>query len=195
MSFFYDEIEKSVKILKKGKILLYPTDTVWGLGCDAFNIKSVKKIYEIKNRCFSKPMILLVEKIDRLSKLVENIPDFIKKIILHKNQNKRKPLTIVYNNPKKIISKFLLNKKDNTLAIRLTVDPFCSALIRCLNKPIISTSANLSGDSTPKSFEEISHSILENIDYAVNFRREETSISRNSSILKIVSNKVKILRM
>ncbi|WP_185862839.1 L-threonylcarbamoyladenylate synthase [Blattabacterium cuenoti] len=188
---FYEEIEKSVKILKKGKSLLYPTDTVWGLGCDAFNIKAIEKIYKIKNRSFSKTMILLVESMDRLCELVEEIPFFVKKIL--QENHRKKPITIVYENPRKIVSK--LNTKDNTLAIRLTMDPFCSRLIQNLDRPIISTSANLSGFPTPKSFDEISPSILNNIDYAVNLRRKEISSYSSSSILKIVSNKVKILRM
>lgn len=191
--FFYEEIEKSVKILKKGKSLLYPTDTVWGLGCDAFNIKAIEKIYKIKNRSFSKSMILLVESMDRLCELVEEIPFFVKKLL--QENHRKKPITIVYDNPKKIVSKLNPKAKDNTLAIRLTMDPFCSRLIRNLDRPIISTSANLSGFPTPKSFCEISSSILNKIDYAVNFRRKEISSYSSSSILKIVSNKVKILRM
>ncbi|AWU44036.1 threonylcarbamoyl-AMP synthase [Blattabacterium sp. (Cryptocercus kyebangensis)] len=192
---FYEEIEKSVKILEKGKCLLYPTDTVWGLGCDAFNLNSLEKIYKIKNRNISKSMIILVENMDRLYELIENIPDLVKKIIQDNYRKKGKPITIVYKNPRKTVSKFLINNQDNTLAIRLTNDPFCSYLIKKLDRPIISTSANLSGFPTPKSFSEISSSILSKIDYSVHFRRKEKAHYNSSSILKIISNKVKILRM
>ncbi|WP_185852294.1 L-threonylcarbamoyladenylate synthase [Blattabacterium cuenoti] len=190
---FYVEIEKSVDILKKGKNLLYPTDTVWGLGCDAFNIQAIKKICEIKNRDISKSMILLVESMDRLHQLVGKISLFTKKIILNNLVKKDKPITIVYENTKKIASNFF--RQDNTLAVRLTYDPFCTCLIKNLDRPIISTSANLSGFVTPKSFSEISPYILNKTDYVVNFRREEKANYSSSSIIKVVYNKIKILRM
>ncbi|AWU45498.1 L-threonylcarbamoyladenylate synthase [Blattabacterium punctulatus] len=193
--YFYKEIEKSVKILKRGKCLLYPTDTVWGLGCDAFNLNSIEKIYKIKNRNISKSMIILVENIDRLYELIEYIPNLVKKIIQDNSIKKEKPITIVYKKPRKIVSNLLINSQDNTLAIRLTNDPFCSHLIKTLDRPIISTSANLSGFPTPKSFSEISYSILNKIDYSVNFRRREKARYNSSSILQIISNKIKILRM
>ncbi|WP_341659183.1 L-threonylcarbamoyladenylate synthase [Blattabacterium cuenoti] len=194
MSFYVveEEIERSVDILKKGKNLLYPTDTVWGLGCDAFNLQAIKKICEIKNRNFSKSMIVLVESMDRLHQLVGKIPHFTKKIILDNFLKKEKPITIVYENTKKIASNFF--RQDNTLAVRLTHDPFCICLIQNLDRPIISTSANLSGFVAPKSFSEIHPFILNKTDYVVNFRREEKVNYRSSSIIKIVSNQVKILR-
>ncbi|WP_185863400.1 L-threonylcarbamoyladenylate synthase [Blattabacterium cuenoti] len=190
---FYGEIEKSVKILKKGKVLLYPTDTVWGLGCDAFNIQAIKKICKIKNRNIYKSMILLVESIDRLHQLVGKISFFTQKIIFDNLVKKDKPITIVYENVKKMESNFF--KPYSTLAVRLTYDPFCICLIRNLDRPIVSTSANLSGFVSPKSFSEISPSILYKTDYVVNFRREEKAIYSGSSIIKIVDNQVKILRM
>ncbi|WP_185853483.1 L-threonylcarbamoyladenylate synthase [Blattabacterium cuenoti] len=191
---FVEEIEKSVEILKKGKSLLYPTDTVWGVGCDAFNIQAIKKICKIKNRTFSKSMIVLVENIDRLYQLVGEITDFTRKIIVDNIEKKNKPITIVYDHVNQIASSFL-RRKDNTLAVRLTYDPFCVCLIQNLNRPIISTSANVSGFPAPKSFSEISPSILKKIDYAVNFRRKEIANYSSSSIIKIVSDQVKILRL
>ncbi|WP_185858670.1 L-threonylcarbamoyladenylate synthase [Blattabacterium cuenoti] len=190
---FDEEIEKSVDILKKGKNLLYPTDTVWGIGCEAFNIHAINKIYRIKNRNCSKSMIILVESIDRLHQLVEYVSDFTIKILIDNFEKNKKPITIVYDHIRQIASSIL--NKENTLAIRLTNDSFCSCLIQNLDKPIISTSANLSGFSSPQYFSEISPSILSQVDYAVNLRRKEKAHYRNSSIIKIVSNKVKILRM
>ncbi|WP_185867292.1 L-threonylcarbamoyladenylate synthase [Blattabacterium cuenoti] len=190
---FYVEIEKSVNILKRGKSLLYPTDTVWGLGCDAFNIQAIKKICEIKNRNIYKSMIVLVESMDRLHQLVGTISSFTKEIIIDNINKKDKPVTIIYENAKKIPSN--LFRQDNTLAVRLTYDPFCTCLIRSLDRPIISTSANLSGFISPKSFSEISPAILSKTDYIVNFRREEKAKHSASSIIKIISNQIKILRM
>ncbi|WP_185851720.1 L-threonylcarbamoyladenylate synthase [Blattabacterium cuenoti] len=196
--FFFEEIERSTTLLKKGKCLLYPTDTVWGLGCDAFNLHAVEKIYKIKNRNLYKSMIILVENMDRLYELVEGIPDLVVKLINDNLHKRKKPITIVYENIRKTITNLfsINNKKSKTLAIRLTNDPFCVHLIRKLDRPIISTSANLSGEPTPQSFYEIHPSILNQVDYAVNFRRKEKSKYNGSSILKIVSNnKIKILRM
>ncbi|AER40507.1 MAG: threonylcarbamoyl-AMP synthase [Flavobacteriales bacterium] len=190
---FHKEIEISVKILKKGKVLLYPTDTVWGLGCDAFNLNAIEKIYKIKNRDISKSMIVLVEKIDRLYELIERIPNLVKRIIQDNHIKRKKPITIVYDNPSKKIYNLLI--RDNTLAIRLTNDLFCNSLIKELDRPIVSTSANLSGFQNPKYFSDIHPSILSKIDYAVNFRRKEKSRYNHSSIIKIISNKVKILRV
>ncbi|BAM99472.1 L-threonylcarbamoyladenylate synthase [Blattabacterium cuenoti] len=192
MSFYVEEIERSVNILRKGKNLLYPTDTVWGLGCDAFNLQAIKRICEIKNRNFYKSMIVLVESMDRLHQLVGKIPHFTKKIILDNFVKKEKPITIVYENTKKIASNFF--RQDKTLAVRLTHDPFCICLIQNLDRPIISTSANFSGFITPKSFSEIHPFILNKTDYVVNFRREEKMNNRSSSIIKIESDQVKILR-
>lgn len=190
---FYEEIQISVEILKNGKILLYPTDTIWGLGCDAFNINAIKKIYKIKNRKISKPMIFLVESIDRLLNLVDKISDFNIKIISDNIKYRKKPITIIYDHViEKITSNFF---GKNSLAIRLTNDPFCTHLIKKLDRPIISTSANISGFSPPKYFHEISTYILKNIDYAVNIRRNEKSNYTSSSIIKIISKEIKILRL
>ncbi|WP_185855647.1 L-threonylcarbamoyladenylate synthase [Blattabacterium cuenoti] len=192
--FLKKEIDNSVSFLKKGKSLLYPTDTVWGLGCDAFNEDAVKKIYEIKNRNYSKSMILLVESMNRLSELVGKIPDFTKKIIYENFVRNKKPITIVYEVQKNIKYDFLVEKPKRTLAVRLTHDFFCTCLIKNLNRPIISTSANLSGFDSPESFYDINPYILGKIDYSVNIRRKERAFYKNSMILKILSDKIKIIR-
>ncbi|WP_185883062.1 L-threonylcarbamoyladenylate synthase [Blattabacterium cuenoti] len=190
---FQDEVDQSVKFLKNGKNILYPTDTVWGIGCDAFDINAVKKIYRIKNRSFSKPMIILVDKIDRLYELLgKKISIFTQQLILYNDQINQKPITIIYQVKKRIFDKFFY--KGNTLAIRLTHDPFCKCLIQKLNRPIISTSANISGFNTPKSFSEIAPYILSNIDYAVKLKRKEKAHHKNSQIIQILSNRIKIFR-
>ncbi len=192
---FYKEIERSVYILKNGKSLLYPTDTVWALGCDAFNKQAINNIYKIKYRDLSKTMILLVDNIYRLYELVGDISPFIKKVILYNLKQKTQPITVVYRVKNNKIFRNLIKKNDNTLAVRVTYDPFCIRLIKKLDKPIISTSANLSGFSSPKSFKEINSYIIKNIDYAVNYKRYKQSIYNHSKIIKIFSKKIKILRM
>ncbi|WP_185868629.1 L-threonylcarbamoyladenylate synthase [Blattabacterium cuenoti] len=194
MSFYKKEVNKSIYFLKIGKILLYPTDTIWGIGCDAFNEKSVQKIYTIKNRDPNKSMILLVESIDRLCGLVGEISDFTRNMISYNHiRYKKKPITIIYEIKKNIKYNFLI--RNHSLAIRLTHDPFCKLLIKNLNRPIISTSANLSGSTSPQSFNDINPCILNKIDYAVNLKRKEKSLYNHSMIMKIQSNQIKILRM
>lgn len=194
--FFKTEIEKSIKILKKGKVLLYPTDTIWGLGCDPFNINAIKNIYKIKKRRTDKNIILLVDEITRINYIIgKKVPFFIKEFILVNKIKKNKPITIIYDiNKKNKLPKFF-TKGKNTVAIRVTHDLFCSCLIKKLDKPIISTSANISGFSSPICFSEINLLILKNADYVVNIRRKEKSKYRNSKIIQFLSSKkIKILR-
>lgn len=188
MKEFLNEIEKSLQILKKGKILLYPTDTVWGIGCDSTNELAIKNIFNLKKRNMLKAMIVLVNSFSKLSEIVK-VPRLAFELI-----NKiQKPLTIVYQNPIKVCK--LLLSKDNTLAVRLTNDPFCNFLIQKFGNPIVSTSANYSGNKTPLYFDQIDKNILNKIDYAVNIRRQEHSFYNNSIIIKFLKcGKLKILR-
>lgn len=188
MKKFLNEIEKSLKILKKGQILLYPTDTVWGIGCDATDELAIKNIFTLKNRSLFKAMIVLVDSLSKLSELVK-----VPKIAFELIEKNKRPLTIVYQNPKRV-SKLLLSQ-DNSLAIRLTNDPFCKLLIKKFGKPLVSTSANYSGGITPLSFDQIDKNILNKIDYVVNIRRQEKAFYKNSFIIKILEcGKLEILR-
>ncbi|WP_185877501.1 L-threonylcarbamoyladenylate synthase [Blattabacterium cuenoti] len=193
---FKNELYNSIDVLMQGKIILYPTDTVWGIGCDAFNLNSIENIYRIKKRDKYKPMILLVDSINRLQNIVGPISDFIKKIVIYDCKKNKKPITVIYDKIYKsnVISKYSRVNWNNELAVRLTYDLFCINLIKKLNRPIISTSANLSGYVTPRSFSEINKRILKKVDYIVNLRRNEKSIFYESTILKIVSNKIKVIR-
>ena len=143
------EIVNSNKILQQGKVILYPTDTVWGIGCDATNEMAVSSIYSIKKRKESKSLVILVSSIDMLKHFVDEVPskvlDVLKKAI--------KPTTIIYKNPKGLANNVIAN--DNTVAIRIAQDDFCKNLIENFGNPIVSTSANLSGNETPRSFKEI----------------------------------------
>ena len=173
--------------LKEGKTILYPTDTVWGLGCDATNSRAVAKIYELKNRVASKSLIILVNNIKMLKNYV-SIPNKVLEIL----ENPAKPTTIIYQNPQ-LIAENVISKEDNTVAIRIVQDEFCKTLIQKFGKPIVSTSANVSGDDTPKSFSEISKPILDGVDYIVDLHKERET-TKSSTILKIVGEEIVVLR-
>ncbi len=174
--------------LRKGDTILYPTDTVWGIGCDATSESAVAKVFKIKQRAESKSLIILVDGIEMLKKYVPKISketlEFIETI--------SKPTTIIYQNPKGLPKNVIA--KDNTVAIRIVQNKFCEQLIQQFGKPIISTSANISGKPTPKSFIEIDTAILDSVDYIVNLQQNEVS-KKSSTILKIAdSGEIIVLR-
>ncbi len=182
------ELNSSLKILKKGQTLLYPTDTVWGIGCDATNFNAVQKIYQLKQREDSKTMICLVNDLKMLNQFIEEIPEAAKNILKYA----QKPTTIIYDRPKHMAQNLIAN--DNTIGIRIVKDEFCFNLIKLLKKPIVSTSANISGKPTPKSFKEIETEILKGVDYVVNLKHMSLGGSV-SSIIKLSQNgEVKIIR-
>lgn len=180
------QINNSLRLLNAQKIILYPTDTVWGLGCDATNVEAVSKIYQLKNREESKSLIILVSSLNMLKKYV-SVPKKALEII----NNNNKPTTIIYSNPKKLAENVVA--QDNTVAIRIVQDDFCRKLIKRFGKPIVSTSANVSGAITPKSFKEISQPILEGVDYIVNLHKNKVN-TRSSTILKIIGEDIQVLR-
>lgn len=183
-----NEIPHIIDILKNGGTLLYPTDTIWGLGCDARNIDAVKKIFEIKKRDSQKSMIILVESEKRLQDLVE-VPEMAWEII----DLSEKPITIVYESPKSLPKELLA--EDGSIGIRLVKNDFCKRLITKLNSPLVSTSANLSGAKSPLRFSDISPEIVNAVDYAVQDFRNEISKYTGSSVIKIwKDNRIKILR-
>ena len=175
------EINNSLKVLKDQQILLYPTDTVWGIGCDATNENAVAKVFELKERSESKSLIILVDGIKMLQKYIPSISENVLNLL----KSTVKPTTIIYNNPIGLAKNVVA--KDNTVAIRIVQNDFCNHLITAFGKPIVSTSANISGNPTPKSFQEIQHSILDSVDYIVNLQREEIN-EKSSTILKIGDN-------
>ena len=182
------EVNKTVQILKQGGIILYPTDTIWGIGCDATNYDAVKRIYKLKQREESKSMICLVSDFNMLNQYIEEVPEVAYDILKYTN----KPTTIIYNKPLGIAENIVA--EDNTLAIRIINHTFCNQLIKKLKKPIVSTSANISDQPSPKSYSEISPRILKGVDYVVNLDREKKS-TKASSIIKLNGNgMVKIIR-
>lgn len=182
------EVQNAYDSLKQGKLLLYPTDTVWGIGCDATNYKAIEKIFQLKKRQESKSMICLVSDLNMLSQYVAHIPEAAYAILKYAD----KPTTIIYNDPINVAENLISN--DNTLAIRIVKDDFCQKLIKKLKRPLVSTSANISGQPSPRSFKEIHHDILKGVDYIVNLHRDKKS-SNPSSIIKLGNDgTVKIIR-
>ncbi len=181
-------MENIVEILKSGGTILYPTDTIWGIGCDATNVEAINKIFEIKKRDRNKSMIILVDNEKRLQDLVD-VPEMAWDII----DLSEKPVTIVYENPKGLPKELLA--EDGSIGIRLVKDDFCKRLIGKLNKPLVSTSANFSGEKSPLKFSDISKEMINLVDYAVEEGREKVSKYTGSSVIKIWSdNRVKVLR-
>jgi L-threonylcarbamoyladenylate synthase len=176
----HQDIKNCVEHLKNGGLILYPTDTLWGIGCDANNIDAVKKIYNLKKRIDSKALICMVADERMLSKYIKNIPEVALDII----EVAENPTTIIYDNPQNIASNLIAS--DNSLAIRIPDDEFCFQLLRKFNGAIVSTSANISGEPSPKSFSEISNEILKCVDYVVNSHREKIA-QKPSSIIKLSS--------
>ena len=175
------EVEKSFKIIYDGGILLYSTDTIWGIGCDATKTASVKKLFNIKNRSMDKPMLSLVSSIDMVEKYAEKQNDKIISII----NNFKKPTTVIFSNAKNISP--LLISKNNEVGFRITKNIFCKKLINLLGKPIVSTSANISNKPFPQSFADIDDQILSQVDYVVNLPVKKCNMIP-SSIVKFKKN-------
>ena len=180
-------LNQSIEVLLNSQVILYPTDTVWGLGCDATNIDAVAKIFKLKNRVESKSLVVLVSSIEMLHTYVDAVPQKAIDII----STTKKPTTIIYSNPKGLAANAIA--LDNTIAIRIPSHDYCLDIINKLGKPIISTSANISGESTPKSFSEISLPILEGVDYVVNLEQDKIT-DKSSTILKLVGNDIEVIR-
>lgn len=183
-----EEINKALQVLKEGGLILYPTDTVWGIGCDANNVEAIKKIYALKQREDCKALICLVADDRMLNKYVKKVPEVALNII----DVTDKPTTIIYDDAQNLAPNLIA--EDGTIAIRIPDDEFCYQLCRKLNGAIVSTSANISGEATPKSFKEISPAILKGVDYVVNLHHEKIC-NKPSSIIKLSNNGViKIIR-
>lgn len=183
------DIEKSVTYLQNQNVILYPTDTVWGLGCDATDEKAVKKIFDIKQRNESKSLVILVSSFEMLQHYVHDISDTVKNIV----QTAQKPITVIFDNAKGLAPNVIAS--DGTVAIRIASDDFCKNLIQKFGKPMVSTSANISGESTPQNFSEITLSIKNQVAYVVRYRQDDTSIQSPSAIIKVLpNNDIQVLR-
>lgn len=176
-------------MLQKGGIILYPTDTVWGIGCDATNEEAVKKIYALKKRADSKAMLVLVDSDVKVDYYVKDVPSVAWDLI----ECATRPLTIIYDGARNLAPNLLA--EDGSVGIRVTSEEFSRQLCFRFRKAIVSTSANISGEPSPATFNEISEEIKQSVDYIVQSRREETSRPKPSSIIKLGSGGlVKVIR-
>jgi L-threonylcarbamoyladenylate synthase len=183
-----NEIIKALQVLKQGGIILYPTDTVWGIGCDATNPEAIEKIYTLKKRNDSKSLVCLVADDIMLKKYVKKIPEAAFSIF----EVSEKPITIIYDQAQNLANNLIA--KDGSIAIRIPDDAFCYQLIRKFNSAIVSTSANISGETTPKSFKEIPNEILKGVDYIVDLPSGKKQ-KKPSSIIKLSNDgKVQVIR-
>jgi len=175
----HNDIKKALDVLKSGGVILYPTDTIWGIGCDATNTEAVKRVYKIKKREDSKAMLVLMENPNRLNSYVDEVPDIALDLI----DVTDKPMTIIYSGAKNL-AKNLINS-DGSIGIRITEEEFTQQLIQRFRKPIVSTSANISGDAPAQNFSEINQDIIDAVDYVVEYRQNEVTKAQASSIIKI----------
>lgn len=181
------ELQRTLDALQSKGTILYPTDTVWGIGCDATLVEAVQKIYKLKNREESKSLVILVSSLKMLQEYISTIPEKALEII----SKQEKPTTIIYSHPKGLAKNTIAS--DDSIAIRIPQHEYCKALVEKFGKPIVSTSANISGEPTPKSFSEISKPILEGVDYVVNLEREKIT-TKSSTIIKINGEEIQVIR-
>ena len=186
---FADDIAKAVEILRSGGIILYPTDTIWGIGCDATNTVAVNRIYEIKKRQDMKSMLVLMENPNLLTSYIVEVPEIAWELI----EVADTPLTIIYPRAKNLAHNLLA--ADGSIGIRITNEAFTQQLIQRFRKPVVSTSANISGQKSPQNFAEISDEIKQSVDYVVGFRQDDLSKSNPSGIIKLgVGGQIEIIR-
>jgi L-threonylcarbamoyladenylate synthase len=183
------DLRKSLEVLRRGGTILYPTDTIWGIGCDATSQEAVKNLLKIKERNDDKGLLILVDDPDKLSDYVAEIPDIAWELVSMSED----PLTIVYPGGINLPVNVLYN--DGSVGIRVTLDDFCRELIRRFGKPVISTSANLSGEPFPSIFTEISNEIKSRVDYVVKWRQDDLSGNNPSPIIKLgLKGEIEIIR-
>jgi len=183
-----DDLQEAIRVMQQGGVILYPTDTVWGIGCDAANAEAVSRIYAIKQREDSKSMLCLLDTPGKLQGYV-TVPDMAADLI----ELSTKPLTIIYPEAKNLAPNLIA--EDGSVGIRITTEKFSQALCAGLRRPVVSTSANISGQPAARCYSEISPEILAAVDYVCRFRREENIEAKPSSIIKLgVNNEIKVIR-
>ena len=176
-----EDLQNALRVLREGGVILYPTDTVWGIGCDATNAEAVARVYEIKKRVDSKAMLVLLDGAGKLQGYLDKVPETAW-MLLEANEGQR-PMTIIYPHAKHLASNLLA--EDGSVGIRITSELFSKALCEQLRRPIVSTSANFSGEPAAKTFNEISEELKAAVDYVCMFRRNDRTIHQPSSIIKI----------
>ncbi len=186
---FTQDLSKCLETLKSGGVILYPTDTIWGLGCDATNEKAVKRIYNIKKRSDEKSMLVLLDNPNKIPSYINEMPEIAWDLI----ELTEKPLTIIYSNAKNLAKNLI--GQDESVGIRISEDEFNQKLIQRFKKPIVSTSANISGEKSPQNFSEISQEIIDSVDYIVEWKQSDSTQMLSSSIIKLgIGGEVQIIR-
>lgn len=184
-----EEIKKACEVMQAGGVILYPTDTIWGLGCDATNEEAVKRVYEIKKRVDSKALIVLIDRDVKLQFYVDQVPEIAYDLIEYSD----KPLTIIYDGARNLASNLMA--EDGSIGIRITKEEFSSKLCERFKKAIVSTSGNISGAPSPANFDEVSEEIKKSVDYIVNYRQDDLTKAKPSGIIKLGRNcEVKVIR-
>lgn len=184
-----EDIKKAFEVLVSGGLILYPTDTIWGIGCDATNEEAVHRVYELKRRVDSKALITLLDNPIKLDYYIDEVPSLAWDLI----ELSEKPLTIIYDGARNVAPNLMA--EDGSLAIRVTKEKFSQELCRRFRKALVSTSANISGEPAPANFDDISEEIKQGVDYIVKYRQEDASKSKASSIIKLgKTGEVKIIR-
>jgi len=184
------EIQNALKVLRSGGTILYPTDTIWGIGCDATNEKAVEKVFTIKQRTGTKSLIVLVSDDGMLNRFVKEVPEMAWDLIGLNNteddHEEQKPLTIIYDAGRGFAKN--VPAEDGSIAVRMVKDNFCQRMIHKFGRPIVSTSANISGTPSPQNFPEIADEIIKSVNYVVNWRQNETINPKPSSIIRLKEN-------
>ncbi|MDR2232802.1 MAG: threonylcarbamoyl-AMP synthase [Tannerella sp.] len=186
---FKEDVKKACEILRRGGIILYPTDTIWGIGCDAANESAVERIYALKQRIDHKAMLILIDSPAKLAGYVSDVPPIALDLI----DVSDKPLTIIYPYAKNLALNLL--GEDGSVGIRVTHERFSHELCNMFRKPIVSTSANISGLPSPGRFSEVDEAVRNGVDYVVRYRQGETAKAKPSSIIKLnADGSIKIIR-
>jgi len=174
-----DEVNKAFEVLKNGGLILYPTDTIWGIGCDATNPEAVEKVFKLKGRAEEKSLIVLLDSDSKLQSYIKEVPEIAYDLIEYTEN----PLTIVYSGAKNLAPNAIA--KDGSIGIRIVRHEFCQQLLQRFRKPIISTSANLSGKPSPAIFDDIDETFLNGVDYVVNWEQDDRKEKKPSTIMKL----------
>lgn len=184
-----EDIKKALEVLKNGGIILYPTDTIWGIGCDATNENAVQRIYQIKKRADSKSMLVLMENPALLDRYVDEVPEIAWDLI----DVSTTPLTVIYPGAKNLAKNLVAD--DGSIGIRFTKEAFTTQLLQRFRRPLVSTSANISGEKSPAVFAEISDEIKNQVDYIVEYRQNDNTPAQPSSIIKLgTGGQIEIIR-
>lgn len=178
-----EDLKASIEVMKKGGVILYPTDTIWGIGCDATNEDAVKRVYEIKRRDDSKALITLTDNPNLISRIAD-MPDVAYDVI--EACADEQPMTIIYDGGRNLAANLLA--EDGSVGIRVTYEKFSAELCRRFRRPVVSTSANISGQPSPRSFADISDEVKSQVDYIVKYRQDDNTSHKPSKIIKLKAN-------